>query len=345
MTSIYSIRRLSAAFSSVLLPLLVAAGCSKETLDGAEAVECVLTLPSGAETRTEYRPGSWVSGSFSLIDWVEGDRVRLYSPEAATSGGDHFSDFTASPMKGDRTRSSLFTRYNLNWRDNGEHSFYGLYPAPVSDNASALLAGLYGRFTFAIPAVIADGQQMRYAVMAGAAEGILRKEDGPVVIPFYPAFSSFEIMLEGIGDRIFYLNEVSIESSDPAGEPLSGTLSFRAQDGLPTIEGFSGTGASVTVAFGGDGIALKGGLSTTALLITLPVNLTAATLVIKRTYDGEMSTFRLPLKKDGTWVQFPAFGRHRITGVVSPEATDLITVNSNTVDWNRLPDINTDVLP
>lgn len=341
----YHILKATRAAVTAVPAVLFAVGC--EPLSGVPSsgtdVPCVAWTPDDA-TRTEYREGTWVSGGLSPIDWVEGDRVRVYSPQAATVGGDHFADYTLSPEE-DRRRSPLSARHGLQWKSDAEHSFYGIYPAPGTDNASAIMAGLAGKFDFTIPETIPDGAQMRSAPMAGAVHHVMMGGSAPVVIPFYPAFSAFEVELEGTGDEEVYLNGVSVASGRPAAEPLSGSMVISAREGLPAVGPFSGTSARAGVSFPGEGVLLHEGVSVTALVIALPVDSREVSLVITRTYEGTRAEYVMPLKRDGEWVLFPAFGRHRIRGVVSPEQTRLITVNSNTVAWNRLPDINTDVLP
>lgn len=326
--------------------VLFAVGCGRLESDPGRTgrdVLCVAAVPS-PETRTEYREGTWTHGELTPIDWVEGDRVRIYSPEAQTAGGDHFADYSLSPEQ-DRSRSLLSSRYGLQWKDESEHSFYGLYPAPETDNSSVILAGVYGHFTFTIPESQPDGSQMRYAAMTGAVHHLLMTSENPVVIPFYPAFSSYEVVLEGVGEDDVYLNGVALESETPATAPMSGTMSFSAREGLPDVGPFTETSGRAGMTFPGEGVPLREGSSVMALVIALPVDAGRVSLVITRTFEGTRATYSMPLKKDGEWVLFPAFGRHRITGVVSPEQTHLITVNSNTVAWNRLPDVNTDVLP
>ena len=298
---------------------------------------------SSSETRTSYRDGDWAS--VQPIDWSSGDRIRVFSPEASLPYGSlvvHWSDYTVSP-KSDRSEGSLSPvgSNGLSWRGTDRHEFFGVYPPQGGNGAATSAASLEGRFTFSIPEEQILGSQMGYAPLVARADG--DPSDDFVLLPFHAAYSAFVFDLEGGGDEGVYLNEVSLEV--PSGA-LSGSFVVAAGNDGPSLVTLGETSTKVTVSIPGDGVELVSGVPTRILLLAVPVNVSQVSLIIKRTWQGRTMSYALPLKDGlGNWYSFAPFCMHRISGLVTPELTKLITVNSLTTEWDQQGGGTTQITP
>ena len=326
-------------------------GCAERLQPGLddgpeESRPVIFRFGTSAPTRTAYREGSW--SDVQPIDWVDGDRIRVYSPQASLPYGSlavHWADYIVSP-KDDRSRgtASPVGGTGLSWVASNRHAFYGVYPAPGGNSPAAEASALAGRFTFTLPATQTHGDQMGYAYLVAFTE--TEQVSGTVELPFHAAYTAYDISIDGNGADRFMLNELSLETADPDGCPLSGTYTVRAGAGGPSVVSFGETTGKVTVTFPGEGVELVAGHPVRILVLAAPSAATGVTLSTVRTWNGIRASHALPLKRtDGAWHSFAPFTYNRIDGVVTPEQTKLITVNSYTTAWNPQGSGRTEVIP
>ena len=160
---------------------LLVAGCNKQNpfggkysrLPGDEVVFGVGT--KSVETRTEYGDVNTVDGKkIQEIKWLQGDKIRIYSPDATrggVAGKEHWSDYTVNPLATDPNKGTLthVQSPGLAWKDNGNHTFYSVYPCPAADEGDNPVAN-GARFGFTMPAAQLSSDEMQYAFMTAAAK-------------------------------------------------------------------------------------------------------------------------------------------------------------------------------
>ena len=263
------------------------------------------------------------------IDWVSGDRISIYSPEAysAKSAAYVVSDEThvsGSPFSSSEL-SAVIPKSVLQWGGEGKYHFYARYPDPAwsgapaeSDFTSQETAST--DFVCVIPAqqsVTRDADSftykpdMGYCYMTAYAEAVPRSE---IALHFTPVVSAFEIIIPNdFPEGQFSVSEVKLESS---AHRLSGSYTVQIGE-TPhcTVSDASLTEADRTASAVIDSPeAVPSGTDLVVTIFTCPVRIAGTpedhlTLSIKLT-NGLVRTLRL--KRDGRWLSYAPGGKYRI---------------------------------
>lgn len=143
---------------------LWATSCTKEMLDepsvgpDVKGNEIVFGARAGFEngnpdSRTVYSGDTYTSNgaTFERIDWVTGDVVEIYSPQATGTNPAHYTvtqdsvdpDGNEGNSTGDQHDEGYLTKLSeggLQWGSNEQHTFYAMYPSQ-GDNATLGING------------------------------------------------------------------------------------------------------------------------------------------------------------------------------------------------------------
>ncbi len=347
---------------SVLLPVALLAlsttGCVNELLSGAPGTEVRFSANSyyenGPETKTAYS-GELVGTTvkYERIDWVDGDKVRIYSPEAVHryESNRHFTDYdidagSIRTNAADRKESKAEIvnepgQNGLVWGTQSSYSFYALYPSPRKTGAYAGLAMNGTAVTAPLPSVqemgagqvirdegtlslqrVVYGPDMNLAYMYAAVGGV--SSGATVDLPFKPMMTAFEITL-GTDNAIPLVVKDIFLFTDSTGSNLSGTFSGTI-NGTNTFTVSSVSGGShelhagLPEFAGGGTLTIVKGKPITFTLFALPINIEHLGLKLRLADDSFMSVaFKYKDELGGGWYPFHACKKYRITNLNTPE--------------------------
>lgn len=324
---------------------LALAGCQKGgdfTRSGAVRFGAASANPA---TRTAYSGA--VSDNFERIDWVEGEKVLIWSDNAIDAYSDDVKHETYQvktvEAAGVESRATLENIPGGNGLEyvNGvnEYKFWGISPALSGTPED-------GKATFTVPAAqqMASGAtattsgnvttfpvDMSYAWLLSAVEGA--QANKPVTMYFYPAFTAFEFSLTGDKE---YDGEITIRSVELVSEGgVSGTVAATLAPGTRTnvvanpVDGrspnhtvgastyaFSGTGSVTYTPPTGTVVSKEKGVVFT--VFALPQNIENLKVKFNVTVEGEDVTYTGSMKYNGNPITFGACEKHRIKGVAVP---------------------------
>lgn len=313
------------------------AGCTKNGMTG-KAVTFTATTASD-ETRTAYSgEGTTSSGVLvkERIDWVDGDKITIFSPEAliAYSTTQHAADYVVDSHTTEGTRSraiisplvqSSTGMANGLWWDESSatNSFYARYPADASlINDIGMKA--------AIPATqdyLPDGKvNMDYAFMfakATAAPGTAE-----VKLEFKPQFTVFQFQISGGGNEAVNVTSITLSSTTST---LAGAFTVSCSDESVSL-GSDGS-STLTVKFPtADGIKVVTDPEKPVIitLFALPVEtITNLTLTL---VGDKIGTRRLKLTDaSGTMLSFAGKKKYVIKNLNLPE---LIDATGEDINWD-----------
>lgn len=311
------------------------------------AVPCA---PDEVETRTAYSDFT-VSGK-ERIDWVDGDRFRVYSPQAADSQGGHFCDYEVSgrAAEGYVSRAGAVNAVGgdpLLWSHDGTgHVFRAVYPAGGGGAAAAGgIAISETGIAAAIPATqtLTSGTDnccvpdMSLAYMYATTREVSGGTDRSVALDFYPVFTALEFvvpMSDASGDSpTMSINSFTLSTS-ASGKPLAG--SFAASHPANPNERLAKNDFSVTGGAAGSISVILPSMQITPAhparftVFALPVDLEALTVTIETSTSAR--PLHLDLKQNGEFVTFEGGKKYRIT---LPEVT-----GTQTYTIEQIPDIH-----
>lgn len=303
--------------------------------------------PVGIPTKTSYGSIDGIDQNYQMLNWVEGDKIRLYSPQAVKiyTDSEHFADYQVSTIETESTVSiarMLAVGNGLGWTE-GMHYFYGLYPSPQSNAHAAMAAGEGNSvsITGSIPAAqtlswAADGStmvgspDMSYAYMYASASA--QPADGGVDLSFSPMFTAFQFEV-GLGENdSVRLTRFRLSTSD-ATKPLSGTFTVSGVQGSETIS-CTGAVSSPTELTVNMDITLTTGKTLALTVFALPHALTQ--LTVSFTGD-EIGTRTLDLKQDSSWMSFAGCKKYRIYGLSFPKVGSISTAGEGIL-WGTSED-------
>ena len=362
----------------VLLPLLctglVLGGCGKPSpVQDSRAVS--LDVQTGAltgddATKTAYthtdESGGSV-GSTSLrerIDWVKGDVIRVYCPQATVKeSSEPWADYAVT---GYTSVSNYISRAAIKPVGNGllwgtgKHVFYGMYPAP--SDAPSGFSYTNGAMQAVIPATQAVTHatgssaparwypsDMRYATLLAASDpaGVdppsSDNDKKSVRLPFYPQYTAFDFeVFAGQHEQVTieYFELVREEGSIagtytvPLGQYYTGDNRSAAEAAVTV----SGGASTIRVSFTG-GVTVKrseGAVRFTVL--TLPKTHTGLTIRFK--LQGEENVRSLRLKTAaGVDVEFIPYRKYGIRGLSFP--VELEALIHEPINWGGWIDVLT----
>ena len=288
-------------------------------------------------TRTEYsgldESNALISSTsqYERIDWVAGaDIVRILCQDAKMADGTAFnshSDLKVGSVNvnpGAQQQSlagtSLVDGDQMYW-GSGQHSFYGLYPAPgtksnynpswVSTGSDASIAPISGdkaRITAAVPATQESVKSdtiykpnMNYAFLYAAEK--VNPNSGDVVLHFKPLVTTIQFSFKAL-DHWMTEHDLTSLTLASSSTKLWGdfTAELNAANGTAGVTLGATTGSSVTLNFP-TGSRLSDTRYSVATVLMLPVNQTDLTLTL--TFDGGL-TRSIPLNSGGTPIKVGA---------------------------------------
>lgn len=198
-------------------------------------------------TRTAY--GIELNGGKWDINWVNGDQVTVFCPEASTEvdGGETKADFSLSAI-GNSTIYGLndTEQSKLYWGEADMHHFYEVYPADkfgeITTNADAEATVTANLPATQYATMQPDGfyADMSCALMAGATSESRLDAPSSIILPFSPITTAIDITIYPVAksdkDSVFTINGIQINSvcSDGDPQPIAGkfTYTFSEQDNV-----------------------------------------------------------------------------------------------------------------
>ena len=334
--------------------LLSLTGCQKGTTVGGGKNVTFKASTKNYETRTAY--GDVVTennAKYQRIDWVEGDKILVWSDNAVVKDGlthpsfssnnTHIATYSITNVRAEGRKSvaniddpaGRGLRYLEDSDD--KYSFWGLYPAGAvsanpSVNNSAELT-LYDTQTGVEP-------DMNQAFMTAVA--LDTEADKPVELQFYPAFTTFEFILEG-GDDDNYSLEITkfaLEFEGEGATDLAGKFIATCSNGTWTYDcEDEGNSRLITVTFP-EPLTVTKGTTASFRFFALPQDLTNLRITFW-TNEGTKST---KLMKKGTvnqntgageYATFEGTKYHKIKGLVLPAGMyfSYITLDLQVLEW------------
>ena len=326
--------------AGVFLALL---SCRREEADFLEkGIRFSAVGADSADTKTTYDGTEDPVEHKERIDWLAGDRVRVWSNRArAGLPPQDYADYvvetvTTSGLESVGTVEPLHDP--LNWKSSA-HVFYALYPSPTTEDMDGYISytacdlGFEDQFKISctIPRQETitwtdDGDlhrgypDMRHAYLWATASAANPTHD-IVELPFKPRFTAFEFVFTSSKIPEIHLKSFTLETTDST--PLFGTFTIN-NDG--SVSGFTGTSSSVTYNL--DQIIHKDKyLSITILALYKDI----ANLKITVTGD-EILTRSLKLEQvNGTALTFPAGKKYRFVNLDFPA----VFAEGEGIQWNK----------
>lgn len=342
--------------AAALMLLAGLSGCQKTDYNGKE-IRFTATSQGAPDTKTQYS-GVTDSHNIERIDWVSGDKVRIYS-DVATASNDaeyHWADYAISNItpsgatsKGELTVTSAHG--GLTW-GTGTHKFYAVYPAPTSAEADkGTVKGPAGSgIVFSIPASqtgkattvksLEDGMTDMTVYYPSTENAYLlayasrAEADAAAPLDFSPAYTAFHISA-GRDDKDITINSVSLKASST--NALAGNVTATNDgSGWSYAKPVYSAGGNDVLTFFFDGSApvlTTSNPTVDFVLYALPQDLTQLTLEFNLTIDSSPAKRTLKLKTATAgsyygrsygaddWLIFNACKKSYIKGLLIPGST------------------------
>lgn len=199
-----------------------------------------LNTNSASNTRTVY--GGYEQGATEEpVYWVEGDAVRIYSPQARFQMSDYDVNVSEGDEKVDVTGLTRRGDYSLQWGAEKEHDFYAVYPAPSTTVAEENLNGVK-TINGEIPATQNPSSyvlnkdkyshvfmpDMKYAYMVARTNiPDYDKIGANVYLKFIPIATAVEVTLVNNSGRNLVFDEITLSS---ATKDIAGTFTANLED-------------------------------------------------------------------------------------------------------------------
>lgn len=335
---------------TMLVAMLAGVSCKKES--GTTSSVRFSANVNEASTRTGY--SSVLSSEAGVvserIDWLTGDLITLYSPQASTvDGATHECDYrivtveTLPDLQTSRATIEPVTGTGLQW-GGGTNYFYAMYPAAATTGFTTEERTHVGLTTTEMKGTIPSAQSlewngqtgsplMRYAYMFSSVTAPYRA--GEVNLPFYPQFTAFEFTVTRGKNSSVALSSFTLETEETNGA-LAGLFSYPISAVSSTGTGnpmdlnsfvFENTTNSITVSLSGKTVSEGNDLTFTVL--ALPKNMTD----LKITFTGtEIGTRSLSLKdSSGVPLSFDGRKKYRIRGLNFPS---ILTGEGEEIEWD-----------
>lgn len=292
-----------------------------------------------AETRTVYRGDAEdYDGTIQPIDWLAGDRIRIYSPECVNptvpGGSRHWADYIVTPTQENPSIGTLTNVLpnGLIWGEPGTYHFYGIYPSPETDEADD--AYLDGALRFYIPQSQPPADMMKRAFLTTFTTVTTTESSQAVTLRFSPRYTAFEFELLGSPD-------VTLVSVDLTADVSIWGMGGLNTQGLTWWNNYSvigtGTPTHTTVT-----VPCNTPLPTRCTAFTLRrPNLNHMTLSITCSYQGITRKFNLPLKRNGEFIEFASGKKHLFKGVLTPNMAQVTVFNAAVGEWETLTSTDT----
>ena len=234
----------------------------------------------------------------------------------------------------------------LVWGNANTYHFFGLYPSPAVNSSITFPSGgtEYNMADLVLPNVQTYTQEsatdmtldpdMNYAYL-GASVQVANGDD--VELVFKPFFTAFEFTLDCESDALVLKEfELTSASKAMAGNYKAGmTPAADSWDSTVRISQASTNTGGVSIVFDGGGLQLTKGKPVTFTLFAIPVAYNDLKVTVKVSEVGQTAVKQntIELKKTNAAITFDPFKKHVVKGLVNPEFTKFIEINSLIVDW------------
>lgn len=225
----------------LLAGIVLLAGCQKDPRFGDDQNLIRFSAAALPETKTAYSGATYTEGTgvnartFERINWIEGDRIRIWSPQASDRyhSSKHYADYKVSKVltpDGRYSRAEIINagiqtdllgnqvgvsnpaaqeNDNVNglvWGAAGTYTFYGIYPAAASLTDAQITDGAAGKLHGTIDSDQGTGDlevnMPKYGYLTAATQVTTTtpitqaNQTKFVTLEFDPAFTAFEISFE-----------------------------------------------------------------------------------------------------------------------------------------------------
>lgn len=327
-------KRHFASFLFVIASAFFTAGCIQESVGpdaGSVRFSVAASYSAEPSVRTVY--SGIETGGKERIDWVKGDKIRIYSPEAAClDKTTHYADYSVYQVTAGGEGKEAFSQAQikpvapngLQW-GTGKHNFYATYPSPATSGMEGQVTLGDGTAKITLPAVQSYSQEtgsrtllpdMNYAYMGACSQA---EASSNVSLGFKPMFTAFRFVVDSGEDATMTLTDFELYSASTA---MSGacTVTFTAADGSMSFGSFptaSDANRSVKLRFnGGTGLTVTKGSPVTFTVFALPQRYDD--LAIRFTNSiGEEKVLKLQ-DAGGTGVAFEPGRKYTIRGLEVP---------------------------
>lgn len=334
--------------------LLSLTGCQKGTTTGKGKDVQFKASTKSIETRTSFADVETENGiDYQRIEWKAGDKILVWSDNAIVRQGLSHPNFSSS-----NTHIATYPVFNI--RKEGrksvaniddpaglglqyldepgvKYTFWGIYPADaVTVNPSVNNST---EFT------LLDMQEgvepdMNQAFMTAVAQNT--DPDTPVELQFYPAFTTFEFILEG-GDDDDYSLEITkfaLESEGEGGTDLAGKFIASCQNGTWTYDCEDEDNSRLINVTFPEPLTITKGTTASFRFFAFPQDLTNLRITFW-TNEGTKSTKLMrngsvnQSTGEGEYMTFAGTKYHKIKGLVLPSGMffSYITLDLQVLEW------------
>ena len=299
---------------------------------------------SDVQTKTDYSGHKENVGSkkYERIDWIAGDKVRIFGDNVLTSGGapsEMVYKVTSPSIKtGDASRSSASLEkesagvMGLRW-GSGNADFYAAYPGDTPTKLSFYSDGLAFWATAKLPkeqnnftkSVSGNHTEfkpdMELAAMLAISRGV--SPTPSVQLDFFPLVTTFRVTLSNsLPNEDMKINKVSLVSS--SSEPMSGNCVFKYYKGSGSVpvqqylyaSSILSPSNEISVDLGSEAITLtrNNGNNLSVTLFAAPLQYNALRLKVNLTQGGKTEDRILELKQNSPlgWLKFFQYRKYDI---------------------------------
>ncbi len=343
---------------ALLLAAALSSSCTREGLIARRGInfkaQSTGFLSPERATKTAY--SGLPSEGQQCIEWIDGDVIRVYSPQAYVyeKPSVHETDFRVkshsnASLISTATITPSADANSLQWNnDAGEHAFYAMYPTPSGGNTFN-----EGTMVFTMPATQAPlssstsagtielvPHMASYAPMLASKTGLDPAANPTVPLAFTPQFTAFEVVINKGAYTTVNLSEFKIKGAE--GDKLAGTFTVSAGS-YNAVASIADASNVITMDLNGDdedstddlGLLDSDNPNLKLTVFTLPQTFSSGiTLEFKGSFDGgATATRRITLKTaGGAFVQFDPYCKYRISGLSFPVVVDATIDDS--ISWD-----------
>lgn len=325
---------------AALVFLMGAVSCSKDYM-GSSIRFSAVTRSNAAATKTAY--SGVVTDGKERIDWVAGDQIKLAMKNNETANISHvyaISDITAD---GRYSRAGLEPDggSGLEW-GTGTHDFWAAYPSTATVGDHTITSNIPATQTLTYKTksnnTLIYTPDMSNALMVAGLQ--TTPVDG-INLDFYPAYTTFDFTV--LGNTTIVVDGFTMETTT-SGEATKNVLTGDATvnfDGSMnrTYSATGSTGQSITTSFSPTA-AISTTTSINFKLFAVPCNIKGVTIKFHIT-SPSTKWLSLRLKYNGgDWLEFDAYKKYNISGLLEPGAEWTITMDGPRVEqWTIVPEV------
>ena len=336
-----ALKRTMQAVCLLALACGMLAGCKKD--GGVKASVQFSATSNAAATRTAYSgQGETTSGKLTKerIDWVDGDKLTIYSPEAVVeyTTSVHSAEYEIVSHTNDGARSKAVLAPSVQtatgmanglWWNNAAstHHFYARYPAdPAKINETSMTATIPATQQMKKDDTGAWVPDMQYAYMFASATAT--DAEAPVELDFYPEFTALQFEIGAGGNGEAKISSFTLTSTS---DVLAGDFTVACATGVASTTSTTKTLSMDVTNRTDDGVLVitGGGESATITLFALPLDFTNLTLTVVGQPFGTR-TLKLA-DKDGNMIPFTGGKKYWIKGLDLPE---LLEATGENINWD-----------